>query len=165
MSGQYLRGLMKATEITYVKGDATKPVQVNALIAHICNNNRQWGAGFVLALDKSHPHAKRDYAAMFRHSRPKLGAVSFAEREGYLPIANMVAQDNVTPDLKVRVQYEALRECLKRVAAYALLNECSVHMPRIGTGIGKGKWSIIQKIIESELCVLGIEVFVYNKTN
>lgn len=39
--------------IHYVTGDATEPIgEGEKIIAHICNDQGGWGAGFVLALSK-----------------------------------------------------------------------------------------------------------------
>jgi len=42
-----------ATQIQYLKGDATDPkVHGTAIVAHICNDKGGWGKGFVLAVSK-----------------------------------------------------------------------------------------------------------------
>lgn len=63
--------------------------------------------------------------------------------ENDLEIINMIAQNGIKkyhdpPGLKY-VDYDALRKCLTKVRMN-VGNEKSVHMPRIGVGLGGGKW-------------------------
>ena len=41
----------------------------------------------------------------------------------------------------------------------------SVHMPRIGTGQAGGSWSIIEDLVDNELCAHGVPVTVYDLPN
>ncbi|KAL6056835.1 Appr-1-p processing protein [Balamuthia mandrillaris] len=61
----------------------------------------------------------------------------------------------------VYVKYDALGQCLDKVRAKAVEEEASVHMPRIGTGLGGGDWSIIEPLIKTHL--RGLQVFVYDQ--
>jgi len=61
----------------------------------------------------------------------------------------------------VKVQYGALGECLRVVRKKAIGLDASVHMPRIGTGLGGGKWDVIEELILQHL--KGLAVFVYDK--
>ena len=38
--------------INYTTGDATRPAARQAIIVHVCNDARAWGAGFVLAISR-----------------------------------------------------------------------------------------------------------------
>ncbi|HJZ91139.1 MAG TPA: hypothetical protein VKE40_09720 [Gemmataceae bacterium] len=60
------------------------------------------------------------------------------------------------------IRYEAVAECLERVAAKALELGASVHMPRIGCGLAGGEWSKIEPLIEQRLCDRGVAVTVYD---
>lgn len=60
------------------------------------------------------------------------------------------------------VRYESIRECCYRVADYALRNNCSVHAPRICCGLARGKWEIVEEILENCLCSRGIPVTIYD---
>ena len=60
------------------------------------------------------------------------------------------------------IRYDAVRMCLKKLAAEAKSLEASVHMPRIGCGLAGGKWEEIEPIITDELTSQGIEVSVYD---
>lgn len=48
--------------INYVTGDATKPQGDGIkIIAHICNNRKGWGKGFVLAISRRWAEPERIY--------------------------------------------------------------------------------------------------------
>ena len=60
------------------------------------------------------------------------------------------------------IRYEAIRQGLAKVAAFATQHEASVHMPRIGCGLAGGKWEELEPIILDELCAKGVGVTVYD---
>lgn len=143
--------------LTYVKGDATYPVGSGSkFILHICNNKKGWGAGFVLAISKRWSAPEM----MFRKAKPVLGTVQFIPVEQDITVVNMFAQDGYRSKNNPQpVSYEALRECLTQVAKAAKVESSSIHMPRIGCGLGGGSWGIIQDIIKQELLDLSIYVY------
>ncbi len=56
------------------------------------------------------------------------------------------AQNGVPP-----IRYEALKECLEKVAVKASELSATLHMPRIGCGLAGGEWSQIEPIITETL--------------
>ena len=149
------------TTIVYKKGDATKPEsEKKKLIIHVCNNIGKWGKGFVLALSKKWKEPEKDYREMNKY---KLGDVKFIKVTDDIVIANMIAQDGInrkgTPFI-CRINYVALEACLEKVKQYAEDYNLSVHMPKIGCGLGGGDWNIIQEIIRKKLDEL--DIYVYN---
>lgn len=152
--------------INYVKGDATMPELLRPdgtkIITHICNDVCAWGAGFVMAVSRRFPQAKSRYMYAARHGMG-LGAVVFVDPQHCgIMVANMIAQHGIGRG-KRRVRYGPLRTCLKRVATFAqaYLPDVSIHMPRIGCGLGGGTWEVIGQIVEEELADL--DVLVYGK--
>jgi O-acetyl-ADP-ribose deacetylase (regulator of RNase III) len=156
--------------IHYVKGDATEPIgEGHKLIVHICNDIGAWGAGFTAALDVKWSQVGFRYkswcANLDGYSPPmNLGDVQFVSVDKRMDIANMIAQNglrskyNPTP-----IDYDALKECLKRVCDYYSLRFTwlpTIHMPRIGTGLAGGKWELIEPIIQEELA--DFDVYVYD---
>ena len=132
-------------EILYIKGDATAPIGSGVkVITHICNDIGGWGKGFVLALT--------------------LGAVQFVNVENELYVANMIGQHGIYKDSKglPPIRYDAVRQCLKEVALFAIDHKASVHMPRIGCGLAGGKWELMEQIIKEELITKEIAVTVYD---
>jgi O-acetyl-ADP-ribose deacetylase (regulator of RNase III) len=143
--------------IKYVVGDATQPIGEGLkVIAHICNNQGAWGAGFVVALSKRWKRPERMYKHLFsgEHgvTKPKLGDIQIVVAEPDIFVCNMIAQDGLpSKDNRQPLSYDALQSCSTTLAfrlERAKAN-ISVHMPRIGTGFGGGSWSVIEKIIEA----------------
>lgn len=166
--------------IEYVKGDATDPPGDSPrVIAHIVNDEGRWGSGFVMALSRRDLTAERDYRSWARHGiyddsdfglTPfALGQTQFVAAEAHsLYVANMVAQRGVRHDRRAprAVQYNALGACLDRLARFCTPHPdaevASVHMPRIGCGLGGGSWDEVEPIIQKALTDRGISVTVYD---
>lgn len=142
--------------IEYTQGDATQPVARPAIIAHICNDAGGWGAGFVVAVSRRWDQPEKVYRLQ---SSLELGEVQFVSCGDGIEVANMIAQSDPRLDGPL-VRYEALAECLAAVAELASLTGASIHMPRIGCGIGGGSWSKVEPII-SHIC-RDIRVVVYD---
>ncbi len=151
-------------------GDATRPVQTmgNILVAHVVNDRGGWGKGFVLAISNRWPHAEKDYRdwAMSgrRGGKPstpfQLGEVLISKVEPNLSVAHLLAQHGyIGPDNPTPLSYEALTQCLRKLAGIAAAQNASIHMPRIGAGLGGGDWSRVRKIIEQELGHLPVYIY------
>jgi len=131
------------TKIDHIKGDATSPPSLHtpALIAHVCNDRGAWGAGFVMALNKTFGegpmNAYRDWHE--RGSRKRVFSPAFivpnnvkVEETGYFKlgevqlvhvgnrtcIANMVAQQGTrsNDDVYPPIRYGALTDCMRAIA-------------------------------------------------
>lgn len=166
--------------INYVKGDATNPPGPGRrLIVHICNDVGGWGKGFVVPLGNRWPLAEKAYREWHHYGRTsgtifQRGEVQFVcvspatllEPESDVYVANMIAQagyrKRYDDEPLQYVDYDALHRCLLRVAEYAVVNGMSVHMPRIGCGLGGGRWEEVEPIIEDTLVIAGVEVTVYD---
>lgn len=153
--------------IKYTVGDATKPVDGDSgkkkIIVHICNNVGAWGAGFVLAISNRWKEPEEEYRGIEKYV---LGMVQFVQVEDDTVVANMVAQDGIgySRNRKRRVDYDALRSCLSIVREYCLEVDATIHMPRIGCGLGGGRWNDIERIIKDELDNLNVYVYDLPKT-
>lgn len=153
--------------IKYVKGDATEPIgNGKKIIVHICNDIGGWGRGFVLALSKKWKEPEKCYRESYR--KLSLGDIQYVKVEEDITVCNMVAQhgcypqkDLETGEILPPIRYNALKECLIKVAIFAKDNGCSVHMPKIGAGLAGGDWRIIEDIINNTLIKEGIETIVY----
>jgi O-acetyl-ADP-ribose deacetylase (regulator of RNase III) len=160
-------------QITYLRGDATVPQAAGQkIIAHICNDLGGWGKGFVLAISVRWAAPEEEYRLWHRrrsHSLATgdfaLGQVQFVQVDPHIYIANMIAQRGITAGSSgPPIRYDALEQCLKRVADRAAEIGASVHMPRIGCGLAGGKWDKVEPIIERTLCQSGVPVTVYDYT-
>lgn len=160
-------------EIHYLEGDATDPVGSGPrILAHICNDYGGWGRGFVLALSARDKRPEEMYRRCVHQTVTPLGEtyMSLFDPSGYghadvdIFVANMVAQHgNKSIENPVAVSYKALWECLGNVGEEAADMGASVHMPRIGTGLGGGDWTKIENLVRRALVELhGRDVFVYD---
>lgn len=158
--------------ISYTVGDATRPLlgKPPYIICHVCNDIGKWGAGFTAALDNRWRGPREAYLKAFS-SRPDLAALGacsvclvHTEGEPKVPIlvVNMVAQHGVRgPDNRRPLQYPELCSCLLHVRKLAIAGKgWSVHMPRIGCGLGGATWGMVGPLVEG--CLDGLEVFVYD---
>ena len=152
---------MEKGTLREVVGDATAPqiTQENeiAIIPHVANNLKGWGAGFVLALSKKDTTPETCYKNMFkdyvipRDKKEMLGQVSFSSfcqdlkwqeidnfrhfqtMDAVFPskmiVANMIAQDGVrgNSDFERPLRYTALIECMQKVGNW-ITNE-QMHYP------------------------------------
>lgn len=168
--------------IKYVAGDATEPQGSGVkIIAHICNDVGAWGAGFVLALSAVDERPEDYYKdwhfrdgelpqALSNRPRFVLGNIQFApfnaRNTGGVFVCNMIAQRGV---LRVRcaqnvelVDYHALTLCSRKLSETAASIAATVHMPRIGCGLGGGAWDKVEPIIMRELSAWNVPVTVYD---
>lgn len=165
------------SQITYVKGDATDPQGRGLkIIAHIVNNKGGWGKGFVVPLAEKYPHAESSYRAWAKghtqgslfngHPEFALGHTQFVVAGDHVMVANMCAQDGYRKryddEPKRYVSYEALGECLRDVFSEAKNLNASIHMPRIGTGLGGGDWEEIERMIDLGVRIYDVDVTVYD---
>lgn len=151
-------------KVRYVQGDATRPESEGPrIIAHVCNDQGGWGAGFVVAISR---RWKEPEAAYRRAAKTGLllGDVEFVPVGDKLSVANMVAQVGYGrsggPDIPLR--YDALHTCLKKVAQHARYLGATVHMPRIGCGLAGGKWEEVERLIADTLLKSYVPVTVYD---
>jgi O-acetyl-ADP-ribose deacetylase (regulator of RNase III) len=147
--------------IQYILGDATLPRGSDScIIAHIVNDVGAWGRGFVVALSKRYPMAR---TAFLRKGKSRvMGDVQFVQTGTRVLVANMFAQSGVGTGVR-RVRYGALKRCLKIVGIQALQDRRSVHMPRIGCGLGGGSWEEVEPLIQEQLSDRGVFVTIYAK--
>lgn len=163
--------------IKYVKGDATRPVgEGNKIIVHINNDLGGWGSGFVVAVSKRWKEPELSYREWHKNADTNdfaLGAVKFIKVEDDIYVANMIGQHgflrairgrivDIQQDAAPPIRYEAVREALKKVCAFAKKNKATVHGPRFGAGLAGGDWTEIEKLINEELISQGIDVTIYD---
>jgi O-acetyl-ADP-ribose deacetylase (regulator of RNase III) len=141
--------------IEYVKGDATQPIARPAIIAHVCNDVGVWAKGFVIAVSKRWKTPELVYR---KAHKLNLNMVQFIDCDDEIIVANMIAQRSVRGPLPL-VRYEALHICLERVAGEALRSGSSIHMPRIGCGLGGGRWEDVAPIIEESCAKVRVVVY------
>jgi O-acetyl-ADP-ribose deacetylase (regulator of RNase III) len=148
-------------ELKYVEGDATRPQgEGRKLIIHVCNNDRKWGSGFVVALSKRWKEPEELYKKM----PMDLGVSSSVQVEDDIVVVNMITQEGIRHDPKDPevLNYTALGECLRGVKGMAEAHGASVHAPRIGAGRSGGDWEVIEAFLKDFLVRKGVDVTIYD---
>ncbi|MBN2569836.1 MAG: macro domain-containing protein [Deltaproteobacteria bacterium] len=152
-------------KITYVIGDATAPQTPGPkMIIHICNDIGAWGKGFVLAVSRRWPQIKRYYREWYQtKSDFRLGAIQSIQVNSDIWVVNMIGQKGIRhTKAGPPIRYQALEQCLSKIAEGAKELGASIHMPRIGSGLAGGDWVKIEPIISRQLCNKGLAVYVYD---
>lgn len=147
--------------IQYVTGDATAPIGSGPkIIAHITNNSGGWGRGFVRAVSRKWQVAEAFYRGKRLH---QLGDCDLIDVEPGIWVANLCAQDGyASSECPVAVSYKALGTCLDALCPEALEIGATVHCPRIGCGLGGGRWETVSALLTQRLCANGVPVVVYD---
>lgn len=153
--------------IKYIEGDATYPKgKGNKIIVHICNDIGKWGSGFVMAISKRWHSPKEEYIKWFESNEKfKLGNVQIVNVTEDIYVANLIGQHKTATiyDYKyIPIRYDAVETGLKMIKLKAIELNATVHMPRIGCGLARGKWNIIEDIINRTLIDNNIDVTVYD---
>lgn len=164
--------------ITYLKGDATKPVGDGLkFIIHVANCNNGWGRGFVLALSSKWKEPEAEFRSLFIDVSKDnwiklLGKIQHVRVEEDIVVVNMIAQKGYgknnlqkhrtsEPDTETPLQLWALEECLRKIAKAAeTLENVTIHGPRFGAGLSGGNWDDIEKLINKHMS--NLDVFIYD---
>lgn len=153
--------------ITYLKGDAVYPYKGIGynFILHVCNNEGKWGKGFVKALSERSKKPENRYRYEYRKgsSSSALGGIQIIDVDDIDWVINMIAQKGtISKSNPHPLSLEALDHCLESVASFIdTVRMVSIHMPRIGCGLGGATWDEIEPLIQKHLGKF--PVFVYDK--
>lgn len=158
--------------ITYIKGDATKPIGDGPkVIAHVCNDKGKWGAGFVLAISRCNTEPEDSYRRWYREQVLESRNVGTPFRGGEIQLApfaqntmvcNMIAQEGFGEDGNPPIRYLWLTSCLIKLRKALYYTPASIHMPKIGCGLAGGKWELVEPLLEHLLVRHGLPVTVYD---
>lgn len=136
--------------ITYRIGNALEPVgplSEKKSILHVCNDYGGWGRGFVLGLSARWALPER----MYRNAEEwVLGDIQVCPVSPEITVVNMIAQHGNSTSHRPAIQYDVLKQCLEFVRSGMQLyqhTKQSIHMPRIGCGLGGGRWEEVRDII------------------
>lgn len=154
--------------ITHLRGDATRPILQPGknVILHCVNNIGKWGRGFVVALGRRYPAARREYLSLTqKHPHAELlGWIQLVPVGGprhELYVCNLFGQDGIASRSNTEpIHYEALAEGLGLLQRrmMELGGTWTIHMPRMGTGLAGGRWDLIEALITEQIAV---PVYVY----
>jgi O-acetyl-ADP-ribose deacetylase (regulator of RNase III) len=135
------------------------------LICQLVNDQAKlWGGGVARASARKYPAAQQQFSKWITQipKKERLGHVHFAKTEGDITIASLVAQEGYGASATPRIRYAPLGRALSAVAEFAIDQNASVHMPRIGAGQSGGAWDTIEEIIHETLIAKGVHVTVYD---
>ena len=155
-------------EITYLRGDATRPRGEGfRVVAQIVNDRAStWGGGFALVVRKKWPHVQESFRSWAASGgNLQLGRVQVASVDDSTAVFNMVCQHGYGPSPKPRIRYAHLKNCLEQLATFVMQKQASVHIPRIGCGQAGGSWEIVRELVDQALCRQGVRVTVYDPPN
>lgn len=169
---------MNTPKIHYISGDVTKPIHLETVICHICNDVNKMGSGVAKAISDKWPIVKIEYHNWAENPKDpikfQLGNTifvvvsnySFADKKGklkreYIIVANMIAQHNIKSMSEEKpIRYDALDKCLKEVYRFCVDNNMILSMPKIGSGLSGGDWNEIREIILNNILV---DTYIYIK--
>ena len=147
--------------IQYVQGDATSPIGTGKrIIAHVVNDRGGWGRGFVVALSEKWTAPEEKYREWFKKQRRfKLGEIQIVHVEPNVSVVNMLAQSGFRSDGTRPLNLLALEKCLVKLCSYARVDRSTVHMPRIGCGLGGATWAEVSPVIERAMKIVPVYVY------
>ncbi len=150
--------------LTYAVGDATRPRGPGPfLFPHVCNDRGGWGKGYVQAISRRWATPEIDYRRWFagEHDQTfRLGAVRFVDADVQIVVANIIAQRGYkSADNHCPLDYAALDEGLRQTACWLVDRPSTVHLPRIGTGLGGAEWSRIEPLLQQHLGHVQVTIY------
>ena len=142
--------------IQYAKGDLIKEVKQGVML-HQVNCFGVMGAGFALQLKNEYPRNYDVYRSHcnYPNQEPEdlLGTTLCTSFNNHDRLIIINAFGQLGTGGRKATSYDALDTIFHQM--YSNMNNRvmfgHVHMPMIGSGLGGGDWSVIEKIIESHL--------------
>lgn len=131
--------------INYVKGDVLESGA--GVVAHGCNCKGGFGSGVAGAVTQKYPYVRANYIDKFMHDGWTLGEVQLVEIEDNRYIANCATQNNYLPRGVCHADYVAIKTCMEKVKNFAIENNLTVAIPKIGAGLAGGDWNKIEGIL------------------
>jgi hypothetical protein len=154
----------KECKLTYEHDDLFKHLdRKNTIaIAHICNDVKKWGAGFVIPLGRKFPSAK----AKFLEHDISLGRTQLVgvQKDPTIYVANMYGQHNVGYDEHGNppIRYSALTTAMQELSGLIeFYPDMEILAPKFGAGLAGGNWDFIEILIKEIWIGNGIPVTIY----
>ena len=142
----------------YLKGNLLDLFEQKVLdiIIHGCNCFHTMGAGIAKQIKLKYKKAYEADLNTIKGDKNKLGSYSFVQLNDKQFIINAYTQYNFYGTIPL--DYDALRKVFKMIDK--TFKNKIIGIPKIGAGLAKGNWEIIEKIIDEEttnnsiVCVL-----------
>lgn len=144
---------MNIQKINYIRGDIIEAD--SDIIAHGVNCKGVFGGAITKRIWEKWPAVYNNYMDKFLRLGWRLGEIQLVPVEEKI-VVNMAIQEeyghdanislNIYP-LKVYADYPAIAVCLDKLFKYCKEKNLSCSLPKIGCGLAKGDWRIIEDII------------------
>lgn len=122
----------------------------SGVMCHQVNCRGKMGAGLALEIRQKYPEVYDWYMYAFNNNKWNLGEVQIVDITENLKVANCAGQYNYGRN-KQYTDYDALKECFKKVNVYAKDKHFKIYLPyKMGCNLGGGKWSYVLEIIANE---------------
>lgn len=149
--------------ITIQQGDL---LNAQGLLLHGCNAQGVMGSGVALSVKQRWPGVFQLYKRFCEvtPSPQRLGCVVFAETGDGVVVANCITQEFFGKDGAKYASYDLIDTCMISVGEYmAEYAIRTVHMPKIGCGLGGLNWRAVQAIVEHRLQNYDVVVYVLDQ--
>lgn len=135
--------------ITYKVGDLLEVT--DGILAHGCNMRGVMGSGVARQVKAKYPGAFVAYEQDLK-SGYRLGGVSFwgpgdPDTPTRFLVGNCLTQENMGSDGRKYVSYDAVDLSFQILNRIAERGGYTIHIPRIGAGLGGGDWGVVEAII------------------
>jgi len=118
------------------------------IICHQVNCKGKMGTGIALSIKRKWINAYDDYIKAYNDGNLFLGNVIISRVDYNLFVAHCCGQDRYGRDKKY-TNYNALKECFKKVKKYANIYRLNIYVPyKIGCNNAGGDWKTVLDIIE-----------------
>lgn len=142
------------------------------VIAHGCNCLCTMGNGIAPLIKSAFPYAYKADCETRKGDKLKLGSFTVGDPNLYgfsggPLVFNLYSQYNYTGrkynrrDLDYNALYDALDLMAFELQCYDLGEVFKIGLPKIGAGLAKGDWDIIELMIKKTLCQAGHDVIIY----
>lgn len=134
--------------INYIEGNVFE--SHGSVLVHGCNCFQRMGSGVAKMVKEVYPEAfQADMENSSYGDRAKLGTFTHAVTRHYiyktpLIVVNAYTQFNYGT-MQLQVDYGAMSEVMKKVKT--MFGDKSISMPRIGSGLAGGDWTVIEQIL------------------
>ena len=143
--------------VTVVKGNLLNASE--KIIAHQVNCQKKMNSGVAKAIREKWPIVFEKY----QKAEPALGFVDFILIDNhYHYVANMYAQDNYGYDGKQYTNYDAFRQCCKKIVEFCrnMTIKYTVAMPyKIASDRGGADWDKIMDILLEEFTDIDLTLY------
>ena len=147
--------------IKYIEGDAIRAAANGDIEVVIqgCNCFNTMGAGIAAGIKNTWPGAYEEDWKTTKGDREKLGTfTSFYDPATGATIVNAYTQFTYW-DTNDMLSYKAIEKCMREIKER--FKGKKIGMPKIGCGLARGDWGIVERIINDELEGEDVTVYIY----